>query len=102
MPAAVTALWQPYRQISSGMSEFAGILRERITIERPTTSRHRRDLQESGWEPVARCLAAIELEGVGRAERRPGAERDAEASSDYPPQRRIRRSTSESAGASAR
>lgn len=47
------------------MTEFAGTLRERVTIERPTTLRTPTGLQESGWEPVARCLAAIQLEGVG-------------------------------------
>lgn len=47
------------------MNEFAGKLRERISIERPKTTRTATGLQEAGWEPVARCLAAIELEGVG-------------------------------------
>ena len=47
------------------MSEFAGTLRERILIERPTTTRTPTGLQESGWEPVASCLASIVLEGVG-------------------------------------
>lgn len=47
------------------MTEFAGKLRERITVERPTTMRTPTGLQEAGWEPVCRCLAAIELEGVG-------------------------------------
>lgn len=47
------------------MAEFAGTLRERILIERPTTTRTPTGLQESGWEPVARCLASIQLEGVG-------------------------------------
>lgn len=47
------------------MSEFAGTLRERIRIERPTRLRTPTGLQESGWEPVARCLAAIQVEGVG-------------------------------------
>lgn len=47
------------------MSEFAGSLRERISIERPTTLRTPTGLQEAGWEAVARCLAAIQLEGVG-------------------------------------
>lgn len=47
------------------MKEFAGKLRHRISIERPTTTRTPAGLQEAGWEPVARCLAAIELEGVG-------------------------------------
>lgn len=47
------------------MSEFAGTLRERIAIERPVTRRTATGLQEAGWEPVASCLAAIMLEGVG-------------------------------------
>jgi head-tail adaptor len=47
------------------MSEFAGALRERILIERPVTTRTPTGLQESGWEPVTRCFAAIRLEGVG-------------------------------------
>ena len=47
------------------MTEFAGTLKERITIERPTTVRTATGLQESGWELVATCHAAIELEGVG-------------------------------------
>lgn len=47
------------------MTELAGTLRERILIERPTTTRTATGLQESGWETVARCYAAIRLEGVG-------------------------------------
>lgn len=47
------------------MTEFAGRLRERISIERPTMTRTPTGLQEAGWEPVGRYLAAIELEGVG-------------------------------------
>ena len=47
------------------MREFAGMLRERISIDRPTALRTATGLQESGWEPVASCLAAIEVEGVG-------------------------------------
>lgn len=47
------------------MSEFAGTLRERITIERPVTKRTASGLQEAGWEHVASCLAAVTLEGVG-------------------------------------
>jgi head-tail adaptor len=46
-------------------SEFAGTLRQRVTIERPVTTRTSTGLQESGWEQVATCLASIELEGVG-------------------------------------
>jgi SPP1 family predicted phage head-tail adaptor len=47
------------------MTEFAGTLRQRIRIERPVTTRTPTGVQEYGWEPVASCLAAIELEGVG-------------------------------------
>ena len=47
------------------MSEFAGTLRERIIIERPTTARTPTGLQEAGWERAASCLASIQLEGVG-------------------------------------
>jgi len=45
--------------------EFAGILRERITIERPVSLRNAMGLQEPGWEEVCRCLAAVVLETVG-------------------------------------
>lgn len=48
------------------MTEFAGSLRERITIERPTSTRTASGLQEAGWERVAQCSAAIALEGVGQ------------------------------------
>ena len=47
------------------MSEFAGTLKERITIERRADLRTPSGLQTSGWEPVARCLAAIVAEGAG-------------------------------------
>lgn len=47
------------------MSEFAGTLKERVSIERPTNLRTASGLQTAGWEPVARCLAAIVPEGVG-------------------------------------
>lgn len=46
-------------------AEFAGTLRERIRIERPTTTRTATGVQESGWEAVASCRASIALEGVG-------------------------------------
>lgn len=45
--------------------EFAGTLKERILIERPSSERTAMGLQTAGWEPVARCLAAIEPEGIG-------------------------------------
>ena len=47
------------------MSEFAGTLKVRIIIERPTDLRTESGLQAAGWEPVARCLAAIVAEGAG-------------------------------------
>lgn len=47
------------------MSEFAGTLKERIAIERPADLRTASGLQSAGWEPVARCLAAIVAEGAG-------------------------------------
>jgi head-tail adaptor len=47
------------------MIEFAGALCQRITIERPVATRTPTGVRESGWEPVASCLAAVELEGVG-------------------------------------
>jgi head-tail adaptor len=47
------------------MSEFAGTLRERIVIERPTSVRNAMGLQEAGWEEVCRCLASVALESVG-------------------------------------
>lgn len=47
------------------MSEFAGTLKERISIERPADLRTASGLQSAGWEPVARCLAAIVAEGAG-------------------------------------
>lgn len=46
-------------------AEFAGILNERIVIERPVTSRDPMGLQEHGWELVARCFASVIGEGVG-------------------------------------
>lgn len=47
------------------MAEFAGTLRERISVERPVTSRSAAGLREGGWEQVASCLAAVTLEGAG-------------------------------------
>jgi SPP1 family predicted phage head-tail adaptor len=46
------------------MSEFAGTLRERIFIEKPTSTRNSMGLQEAGWEELCRCLAAVTLDGV--------------------------------------
>jgi len=45
--------------------EFAGSLRERVTIERPVAVRNAMGLQESGWEEVCRSLASVVLESVG-------------------------------------
>lgn len=47
------------------MTEFAGTLRERISIERPADLRTASGLPTGGWETVARCLAAIAAEGAG-------------------------------------
>lgn len=47
------------------MIEFAGTLRERIVIERPSEMRSAMGLQVAGWEVVARCLAAVEPDGAG-------------------------------------
>ena len=47
------------------MSEFAGTLKERITIERPVGERTPTGVQQTAWETVCRCLAAIVLEGAG-------------------------------------
>jgi head-tail adaptor len=59
------------------MAEFAGTLRERIVIESPISLRNAMGLQESGWEEVCRCLAAVALESVG-------AEAEAQALSAMP------------------
>ena len=45
--------------------EFAGMLRERILIEQRSSERTAMGVRTAGWETVARCLAAIEPEGVG-------------------------------------
>ena len=47
------------------MTEFTGTLRERVTIERPVSSRNSMGLQEPGWESLCDCLAAVVLETVG-------------------------------------
>lgn len=47
------------------MSEFAGTLRERITLQRPVETRSDAGLWESDWETYADCLAAVTLEGAG-------------------------------------
>lgn len=59
------------------MMEFAGTLRERIAIERPTSVRNAMGLQEPGWEQVCRCLASVTLDSVG-------AESEAQALSAMP------------------
>lgn len=46
-------------------AEFAGTLKERILIEKPSSDRTAMGLRTAGWETVARCLAAIEPESVG-------------------------------------
>ena len=47
------------------MSEFAGTLKERITIERQVGERTPAGVQQAAWEPVCSCLAAVALEGAG-------------------------------------
>ena len=47
------------------MSEFAGTLKERITIERQVGERTPAGVQQSLWERVCSCLAAVVLEGAG-------------------------------------
>jgi len=59
------------------MSEFAGTLRERIIVERPSDERNAMGLLTAGWEEVARCLAAIVPDGAG-------AEREGQALSAMP------------------
>ena len=46
-------------------AEFAGSLKQRVSIERPTLLRTAGGLLEAGWEAVATCLAAVVAEGVG-------------------------------------
>lgn len=46
-------------------AEFVGTLKERVVIEAPVAVRTVSGLQQPGWEPVARCLAAIVTEGAG-------------------------------------
>jgi head-tail adaptor len=45
--------------------EFAGSLRERVTIERQVPARNAMGLQEYAWEPLCRCLASVLPDGVG-------------------------------------
>lgn len=47
-------------------AEFAGSLRERITIERPVGQRTDQGMRIAAWEVVARCLAAVLPEGAGK------------------------------------
>ena len=47
------------------MSEFAGTLNERIIIERPVGERTPMGVQQTEWELLCTCLAAIVLEGSG-------------------------------------
>jgi head-tail adaptor len=48
------------------MNEFAGRLRERIVIEKPSEVRTTTGLRSEGWEPLTSCWGAIEQDGVGR------------------------------------
>ena len=45
--------------------EFAGRLRERIVIEAPVEERSATGVRVGDWEPVIRCLAAVEAKGAG-------------------------------------
>lgn len=56
---------RPIQANRGAASEFAGLLKERILIERPSSERTAMGLRVSGWETVARCLSAIEPEGAG-------------------------------------
>lgn len=47
------------------MSEFAGTLSERISVERPVGGRTVMGVQDSLWEPVFSCPASIVPEGAG-------------------------------------
>ena len=47
------------------MAEFAGTLRERITLERPVDQRSAAGLREGGWAVFADCLASVTLIGAG-------------------------------------
>lgn len=47
------------------MSEFAGTLRERITIEMPVGTRNAMGLQQPEWAELCRCLASVAPEGAG-------------------------------------
>lgn len=47
------------------MSEFAGLLSERVRIERPVELRTVTALQADGWEEVATCRASVVAEGAG-------------------------------------
>jgi head-tail adaptor len=67
----------PVPQVAFRMTEFAGTLKERVIIERPTNERNAMGLQQPGWEPVCRCLASVTLDSVG-------AEREGQALSAMP------------------
>ncbi len=47
------------------MSEFAGTLKERITIEKPVGTRTAMGVRQSEWKRLCGCLAAIVPEGTG-------------------------------------
>jgi len=47
------------------MSEFAGTLSERIIIERLVGERTPTGVQQSAWDSVCSCLAAIAPDGAG-------------------------------------
>lgn len=59
------------------MTEFAGTLKERILVERQVGERTPTGVQQTAWERVCSCLAAVALEGAG-------AESEAQALSAMP------------------
>lgn len=46
-------------------AEFAGSLREQISVERPTADRTSAGLRLVQWQTVLRCRAAVQPEGAG-------------------------------------
>ena len=50
------------------MIEFAGMLKQRIRIERSLDLRDQSGLQQQGWETVATSFAAITADGTGAEE----------------------------------
>ena len=87
-PAAVTALWRPYRRMAAGMTEFAGTLSERVIIERPVSARTRWGCRSQ----VGDCVpmpGSVVLERCWGRERGAGIERHAAVPGDNPSARGI-------------